>query len=47
MFVFGLPSFISGSKAAAPAFSELMAYSLQTQGIAPTGAAPRPYETEW
>lgn len=47
VFVFGLSSFISGSKAAAPAFSELMAYSLQTQGIAPTGAAPRPYETEW
>ncbi|MFC0675493.1 peptidoglycan D,D-transpeptidase FtsI family protein [Brachybacterium hainanense] len=47
VFVYGLPTFISGSTAAAPAFSQLMEYSLQNQGIPPTGVAPRTLENEW
>ncbi|WP_226832003.1 penicillin-binding protein 2 [Brachybacterium sp. FME24] len=47
VFIFGLDTFISGSKAAAPAFSELTTFTLQNQGIAPTGVAGREYENEW
>ncbi|WP_241237296.1 peptidoglycan D,D-transpeptidase FtsI family protein [Brachybacterium saurashtrense] len=47
VFVFGLDTFISGSRAAAPAFSELTTFALQNQGIAPTGAAGRELENEW
>ena len=47
IFIYGLNSFISGTKAAAPAFSELMSFTLQNQGIAPTGQAGRELENEW
>ncbi|MGP9537872.1 peptidoglycan D,D-transpeptidase FtsI family protein [Brachybacterium sp. AOP43-C2-M15] len=47
VFVFGLNTFISGARAAAPAFSELTTFTLQNQGIPPTGAAPRELENEW
>lgn len=47
VFVYGLPTFISGARAAAPAFSQLMEYALQNQGIAPTGVAPRTLKNEW
>lgn len=47
VFVFGLDSFISGSRAAAPAFSELTAFALQNQGVAPTGVPGRELENEW
>ena len=47
VFIFGLNSFISGSRAAAPAFSELTTFALQNQGIAPTGVAGRELENEW
>ncbi|MDN6399191.1 MAG: penicillin-binding protein 2 [Brachybacterium sp.] len=47
VFVFGLNSFVSGSRAAAPAFSELSTVALQNQGIAPTGVAGRELENEW
>ncbi|WP_232820371.1 penicillin-binding protein 2 [Brachybacterium sp. YJGR34] len=47
VFVFGLDTFISGSKAAAPAFSELTTFTLQNQGIAPTGVPGRELENEW
>ena len=47
VFVFGLNSFISGSRAAAPAFSELTTFALQNQGIAPTGVPGRELENEW
>lgn len=47
VFVFGLNSFISGSRAAAPAFSELMTFTLQHQGIPPTGKPARELENEW
>lgn len=47
VFVFGLNGFISGSRAAAPAFSELTAFALQNQGIAPTGQPGRELENEW
>ena len=47
IFIYGLNSFISGTRAAAPAFSELMSFTLQNQGIAPTGQAGRELENEW
>ncbi|UQN31249.1 peptidoglycan D,D-transpeptidase FtsI family protein [Brachybacterium kimchii] len=47
VFVYGLKTFISGNTAAAPAFSELMQYTLQTQGIAPTGKKGKTLEDEW
>lgn len=47
VFVYGLTSFISGSKAAAPAFSELMSFTLQNQGIPPTGEPGVQLENEW
>ena len=47
VFIFGLDTFISGSRAAAPAFSELTTFALQNQGIAPTGVAGRELENEW
>ena len=47
VFLFGLDTFISGSRAAAPAFSELTTFALQNQGIAPTGVAGRELENEW
>ncbi|MCT1776589.1 penicillin-binding protein 2 [Brachybacterium sp. p3-SID957] len=47
VFVFGLNSFISGGRAAAPAFSELMTFTLQHQGIPPTGKPARVLENEW
>lgn len=47
VFLFGMKTYISGARAAAPPFADLMSYSLQSQGIAPTGRAPRTYETEW
>lgn len=47
VFIFGLKSFISGSRAAAPAYSELTTFTLQNQGIAPTGAPARQLENEW
>lgn len=47
VFIFGLDTFISGNRAAAPAFSELTTFTLQNQGIAPTGVAGRELENEW
>ena len=47
VFLFGLDTFISGSRAAAPAFSELTTFALQNQGIAPTGQPGRQLENEW
>ncbi len=47
VFLFGLHGFISGGVAAAPAFSDMMGYTLQSQGLAPTGKAPRELKTEW
>ncbi|MGY5763812.1 peptidoglycan D,D-transpeptidase FtsI family protein [Brachybacterium sp. DNPG3] len=47
VYLFGLDSFISGTTAAAPAFSDLMAFSLQNQGIAPTGVEGRELENTW
>ncbi|HEX7350126.1 penicillin-binding protein 2 [Brachybacterium sp.] len=47
VFIFGLDTFISGNRAAAPAFSELTTFALQNQGIAPTGVAGRELENEW
>ncbi|MFQ6483694.1 peptidoglycan D,D-transpeptidase FtsI family protein [Brachybacterium epidermidis] len=47
VFVFGLNSFISGGRAAAPAFAELMTFTLQHQGIPPTGKPARVLENEW
>jgi len=47
VFVFGLNSFISGSRAAAPAYSELTTFALQNQGIAPTGKPGIQLENEW
>ncbi|MEE1618799.1 peptidoglycan D,D-transpeptidase FtsI family protein [Brachybacterium sp. J153] len=47
VFIFGLDTFISGGRAAAPAFSELTTYTLQNQGIAPTGVPGRELENEW
>ena len=47
VFLFGLDTFISGSRSAAPAFSELTTFALQNQGIAPTGVAGRELENEW
>lgn len=47
VFLFGMKTFVSGARAAAPAFSELMSFTLQSQGIAPTGQPAREYETEW
>ena len=45
--LFGLDSFISGTTAAAPAFSQIMSFTLQNQGIAPTGTPGRELENEW
>lgn len=47
VYLFGLDTFISGTTAAAPAFSDLMAFSLQNQGIAPTGVEGRELENTW
>ena len=47
VFLFGLDTFISGSRAAAPAFSELTTFALQNQGSAPTGQPGRQLENEW
>ncbi len=47
VYLFGLNSFISGSRAAGPAFSELTTFALQNQSIAPTGQAGRELEDEW
>ncbi|MCS6712397.1 penicillin-binding protein 2 [Brachybacterium sp. EF45031] len=47
VFIYGLTSFISGTTAAAPAFSEVMGYALQNQGVAPTGRPGRDLEDEW
>lgn len=47
VFIYGLPTFISGGTAAAPAFAELAKFTLQHEGIPPTGKAPNPYDTEW
>jgi cell division protein FtsI (penicillin-binding protein 3) len=47
VFIFGLDTFISGSRAAAPAYSELTTFALQNQGIPPTGEPGRQLENEW
>ena len=47
VFLFGLNTFISGSRSAGPAFSELTTFALQNQGIAPTGEPGRELENEW
>ena len=47
VFIFGLNSFISGSRSAAPAFSELTTFALQNQGIAPPGAPGSALANAW
>ncbi|PWH07057.1 penicillin-binding protein 2 [Brachybacterium endophyticum] len=47
VFVYGLKTFLSGNTVSAPAFSEIMQYTLQSQGIAPTGKKGRTLEDEW
>ena len=47
VFLFGLDTFISGGRSAAPAFSELTTFTLQNQGIAPTGKPGVDLEDEW
>lgn len=47
VYLFGLDTFISGTRAAAPAFSDIMSFTLQNQGIAPTGVPGRELENEW
>jgi cell division protein FtsI (penicillin-binding protein 3) len=47
VFVYGLKTFISGNTAAAPAFSDVMGYALQTQRIPPTGVKGKELENEW
>lgn len=47
VFVYGLKTFIPGNTAAAPAFSQIMQYALQTQGIAPTGRPGTELTNEW
>lgn len=47
VYLFGLNTFISGTRAAAPAFSDVMTFALQNQGIAPTGVLGRELENEW
>ncbi|WP_227873296.1 peptidoglycan D,D-transpeptidase FtsI family protein [Brachybacterium ginsengisoli] len=47
VFIFGLNTFISGNRAAAPAFSELTTFALQNQGVAPTGVPGRELENDW
>ena len=47
VYLFGLNSFISGSRAAGPAFSELTTFARQNQSIAPTGQPGRELENEW
>lgn len=47
VFVYGLDEFLSGTTVAAPAFSDIMEYGLQSQGIPPTGVEGRELENEW
>ena len=47
VFLFGLHSFISGTRGASPAFGELLTFALQNQGIPPTGEPGRELENEW
>src|SRR5690606_20005810 len=47
VYLFGLNSFVSGSRAAGPAFSELTTFALQNQSIAPTGQPGRELADEW
>ncbi len=47
VFVYGLKSFISGNTAAAPTWSRFMQYTLQNQGIAPTGREGVTLTDEW
>ena len=47
VFVYGINGFNSGTKVAAPAFSDMMSYTLQVQNIAPTGVKGAELENEW
>ena len=47
VFVYGIQGFQSGSQVAAPAFSEIMGYTLQSRSIAPTGVPGLELENEW
>ncbi|MGP9694968.1 peptidoglycan D,D-transpeptidase FtsI family protein [Brachybacterium sp. AOP25-B2-12] len=47
VFVYGLNSFISGNTAAAPTWARIMDYTLEQQGIAPTGKAGTELPNEW
>lgn len=47
VFVYGLKTFISGNTAAAPTWSRIMEYTLEQQGIAPTGKAGTELPNEW
>lgn len=47
VFVFGLDSFQPGNTVAAPAFSEIMGYTLHVRRVAPTGKPGVELENEW
>lgn len=47
VFVYGIDSFLSGSRVAGPVVSDLMSFSLQTLGIPPTGAAGVELPSTW
>ncbi|MDO5661469.1 MAG: penicillin-binding protein 2 [Brachybacterium sp.] len=47
VFIYGMPTFISGNTAAAPAFGQIAEYALQNQRVAPTGTPGRDLPDEW
>lgn len=47
VFIYGMNGFNSGTVSAGPAFSEIMAYTLQSRGVAPTGREPTTFDNEW
>ncbi|MGQ4495954.1 peptidoglycan D,D-transpeptidase FtsI family protein [Dermabacteraceae bacterium P13101] len=47
VFVYGLKEFISGNTAAAPAFADIMRFTLDRQRIAPTGKPGTELPTTW
>lgn len=47
VFVYGIPTFISGNTAAAPTWSRFMEFALQNQRIAPTGKPGTELPNEW
>lgn len=47
VFVYGIDGFNSGTKVAAPAFSDMMSYTLQARSVAPSGVKGAELENEW